>query len=97
MSKRSMTLPAYKAKASCVEFCLIRPLLNILYGILSIFVFMIYGFIIGITSFVNCFTVVCSRTHWKTHYNMVGRLSLWIAHMSMYLAIATDDNPPICP
>ncbi|UJG44162.1 MAG: DUF4389 domain-containing protein [Candidatus Heimdallarchaeum endolithica] len=96
MSK-SLKLPPYKKEASCTQFCLVRPIMNILYGIIAFFVLFIYGIIIGITSFINCFTVVCSKTRWETHYNVVAKLAFWIAHFSMYLSNATDDTPPLCP
>ncbi|MHA1303405.1 MAG: DUF4389 domain-containing protein [Candidatus Heimdallarchaeaceae archaeon] len=71
--------------------------MNFVYRLLAIFVMLIYGVIISLTSFVNCLTVVCTKSRWETHYNMVTKLALWSVHISMYLANATDDTPPACP
>lgn len=97
MAPETLKLPSYKKEADCCQFLCLRSIMSVLYGMVMFGVVFIYGLMIGVTSFINCFTVICTKTNWETHYNVVAKLSLWQAHMGMYLTRAVDETPSCCP
>lgn len=97
MSEKEFKLPPYVPEASCLQFCIVRPIMSFIYGIFSFFVIILYSIIIGITSIINNITVCCAKHKFEAHYKNVTKLALWNAHMSMYLLMATDESPDLCP
>ena len=91
------SLPPFVEKASRVNFCIIRPILNFVYGIVFGLILFVYGIIIGFTFFINCLTVLCAGKRFRAHYDFVSKLAKWSAHISMYFGAATDDVPDFCP
>ncbi|MEE9411345.1 MAG: DUF4389 domain-containing protein [Candidatus Heimdallarchaeota archaeon] len=91
------SLPPFVETASRVNFCLVRPLLQILYGFVYGFVLFIYGILIGFTSFINCLTVLFAGKRFRAHYDFTLKLAKWIGHISMYFGAATDDVPDFFP
>jgi len=92
-----MSFPGFKEAASRLNFCIIRPLLQIFYGIIIGIVLMIFNFIIGITFFINCLTVLIGGKRFKLHYDFVLRVAKWLGHLYMYFLAATDDVPDLFP
>ena len=92
-----MSLPAFKEKASRLNFCIIRWLLQIVYGFVIMIVMFIFGIIIGITFFINCLTVLIAGKRFKMHYTFVLRIAKWLGHVYMYFLAATDDIPALFP
>lgn len=92
-----MSLPGFVETASRLNFCIIRPILQMFYGIIIGLVMMIFNMIIGITAFINCFTVVIAGKRFKAHYDFVTRVAKWIGHLYMYFLAATDDIPDLFP
>ncbi|MHA1686204.1 MAG: DUF4389 domain-containing protein [Candidatus Heimdallarchaeaceae archaeon] len=91
------TLPPFVEKASRLNFCIVRPILQLLYGLIIGLILFIYSFIIGITGFINCFSVLIAGKRFKTHYDFVVKIAKWIGHLYMYFNVATDETPPIFP
>ena len=91
------SLPPYKEKASRVNFCIYRPLLYIVYGLVIGLILALYSIIIGFTFFINCLTVICSGKKFRAHYDFVTKLAKWVGHIIMYFQAATDDVPDFCP
>ena len=83
-----MSLPGFVETASRLNFCIIRPILQMFYGIIIGLVMMI---------FINCFTVVVAGKRFKAHYDFVTRVAKWIGHLYMYFLAATDDIPDLFP
>jgi hypothetical protein len=92
-----MSLPAYKESASRLNFCIIRWLLQIVYGFVIMIVMFIFGIIIGITFFINCISVLIAGKRFKMHYTFVVRIAKWLGHVYMYFLAATDDIPALFP
>jgi len=92
-----MSLPGFKESASRLNFCIIRPLLQIFYGIIIGFVMMIFNFIIGITFFINCLSVLFVGKRFRAHYDFVVRVAKWLGHLYMYFFAATDEVPALFP
>ena len=93
----NMSLPGFKEKASRLNFCIIRPLLQLFYGLIIFLVMIIFNMIIGITFFINCLTVLLIGKRFKAHYDFVTRVAKWIGHLYMYFLAATDDIPALFP
>ena len=92
-----MSFPGFKEAASRLNFCIIRPLLQIFYGIIIGIIMMVFNFIIGITFFINCLTVLIAGKRFKLHYDFVLRVAKWLGHLYMYFLAATDDVPDLYP
>ena len=92
-----MSFPGFKEAASRLNFCVFRPFLQLFFGIIIGIILMIFNFIIGITFFVNCLTVLITGKRLKLHYDFVLRVAKWLGHLYMYFLAATDDVPDLYP
>ena len=92
-----MSLPKYKQKASRFEYCCIRGLyaipLCVVGGLAAFVVFFIRLFL----GFINFFTVLFAGKRNHGYFEWTLKINLWIAHVNMYLAGATDVRPSLTP
>ena len=86
------SLPPFKEKASRVNFCLIRPLLYIVYGLVFGLILFLYGIIIGFTFFINCLTVLCSGKRFRAHYDFVAKLAKSPQLLQIAIPLWTHDE-----
>ncbi len=93
----SIEIPSYSEKANCVQYIFCRPFMSFIYALVMSFAMIIYGFILALFQFINCFSVVCTQKYNESYYNWIARILEWEAKFAFYAAGATKEEPEWCP